>query len=82
MGEPLRVGALLRLVKWFRERNAPEAHGLCEEVGRRSWGGGESSKHSLKDKLEEAEPGRPSLPNLKLETCSSGCSRLGTHPVE
>lgn len=67
MGEPFRVGAALRLVN-LMARPAPEtlAHGLLAGAGRRSCGG-ESSKHSLRDKFEDDEPGRPSFPNLNPE---------------
>lgn len=62
MGEPFRVGAALKLTSLVG-RPAPE-HGLAADTALRSCGG-ESSKHSLKDKLEDEEPGRSSWPNLK-----------------
>lgn len=79
MGEALRVGAKLRLAILVG-RPAPE-HGLAADTARLSCGG-ESSKHSLKDKLEDDELGRISVPKLKPEIWPSGCRRLGMAEVE
>lgn len=55
--------------------------GLAADTARRSCGG-ESSKHSLRARLEDDEPGRSSLPNLKPEIWPSGCRRLDRAELE